>query len=182
MTTDFVRTWKSSVLPKKQRKYISNAPLHIRHRFIHAHLSKELRQRYGRRNFSVRVGDRVKVMRGQFAGKTDKVTRVDLKNSRIYIEGIELIKKDGNKVFCSVHPSKLMLVELLLDDKRRVDSLKREPQKKNQKAIKAEPKKESKAPAGASSVGKSNLITSMKENSMKENPKSKKSGGQAKNG
>ncbi len=166
MTTDFVTTWKSSVLPNKQRKYISNAPLHIRHRFIHAHLSKELRQKYGRRNFSVRVGDRVKVMRGQFAGKINKITRVDLKNSKVYIEGIELIKKDGNKVFCPVHPSKLMLVELLLDDKRRAGSLKKEPQKKNQKAIKPESKKEQKA-----------SVTS-----VKENPKSERSGGQAKNG
>ena len=49
MKKDFSKSWKSSRQPRKQRKYVFNAPLHIRHKLVSANLSKELRKKYGKR-------------------------------------------------------------------------------------------------------------------------------------
>ncbi|MEM4267287.1 MAG: 50S ribosomal protein L24 [Candidatus Woesearchaeota archaeon] len=116
----FSTKWKQSKKPRKQRKYRYNAPLHIKGKFLHSHLSKELRKKYGTRAIRVRKGDKVRVMRGQFRKREGRVQRVDIKNCRVYIENIDQVKKDGSKTFYPIHPSNLMVIELNLDDKKRV--------------------------------------------------------------
>ncbi|MDP2906528.1 MAG: 50S ribosomal protein L24 [Nanoarchaeota archaeon] len=113
------KSWKSSKNPRKQRKYLYNLPLHIRKSLLSATLSKDLRKKYGKRSLSVRKDDKVKVLRGQFKKKTGKITRVNMKKIRIYIEGVENVKKDGSKAPYPVHPSNVMITELNLDDKER---------------------------------------------------------------
>ncbi len=125
MKSKFSPRWKSSVRPGKQRKYRYNAPLHIRHKLMAAHLSKELRQKYKRRSFPVRKGDKVKVMRGQFAGTIGEITEVDMENYRVRVAGAETKKKDGKKVQYPIHPSKLTIITPKLDDKRRIKALER---------------------------------------------------------
>jgi len=115
----FSRSWKSSGLPRKQRKYRYKAPLHLRSKMLGSHLSKDLRQKYGRRAMRVRKGDRVRVMVGQFRKKEGKVTRVDTKKQKIYIENVEVAKKDGSKAFYPVNASNVMIIELNMDDKKR---------------------------------------------------------------
>ncbi len=121
----FSTTWKKSKKPRKQRNYRENAPLHIKGKFMKAHLSENLRQKHGKRTFRIRKGDRVKIMKGQFKGKTGKVESVDIKKGRIFIEGVEIQKKDGTKVKYPIVPSKIMIMELNLDDKMRKEALKR---------------------------------------------------------
>ena len=123
MKTEFSTTWKSSKKPSKQRKYRYNAPLHIKQKFVKAHLAKELKTRYKKRSLRVRKGDTIKIMRGQFKKKTGKVERVDVKNAKIYITGIAITKKDGSKRPCAVHPSNLLITELNLEDKKRQKGL-----------------------------------------------------------
>ncbi len=123
MKKDFLISWKSSSQPRKQRKYIENAPLHVKGKFLNAHLSVDLRKKYGKRSFRLKKGDKVKIMSGQFAKKTAKVVSVDLKNSRVRLENIELIKKDGSKVQYPLHASKLMIIEFNTDDKARMKRL-----------------------------------------------------------
>ena len=125
MKKEFSKSWKSSKQPRRQRKYRYNAPLHIKGKFMSVHLSKELREKYGKRNTAIRNGDTVKVLRGQFKGKTGKIDRVDLKKTKVYIVGIEVSKKDGTKAFCPFTPSNLIITELNLEDKKRVKSLER---------------------------------------------------------
>lgn len=117
--------WKRSKQPRKQRKYRYNAPLHIKSKFLASHLSKELRKKYNKRNATVRKGDKIKILRGQFKGKVGKIDRVDLKRTKVYITGIEIAKKDGTKTFYPIHPSNLLITELNLDDKKRVKTLER---------------------------------------------------------
>ena len=116
---EWSKSWKSSKNPRKQRKYLYNLPLHIRKSLLSATLSKDLRKKYGKRSLPVRKDDKVKVLRGQFKKKTGKVSRVNLKKIRIYIEGVENVKKDGSKAPYPVHPSNVMITELNLDDKER---------------------------------------------------------------
>lgn len=122
---EWSKDWKSSKNPRKQRKYLYNLPLHIRKSLLSATLSKDLRKKYGKRSLSVRKDDKVKVMRGQFKKKTGKVSRVNLSKIRIYIEGVENVKKDGSKAPYPIHPSNVMITELNLDDKERKAILER---------------------------------------------------------
>ena len=73
MKRKFSISWKGSKQPRKQRKYRANATLHIRHKMISSNFSKELKKRYGKRNFPIRKGDNVKIMKGEFKGKTGKI-------------------------------------------------------------------------------------------------------------
>ena len=124
MKIKFSKNWKSSKSQRKQRKYIANAPLHIKSKFLSSHLSKDLRQKHGKRNITLHKGDKVKILRGNFKGKTGKIDRLDLRNTKVYIVGIEIIKKDGTKIPKPVHPSSIIIIELNLDDKKRLKRIK----------------------------------------------------------
>ncbi len=121
----FSRDWRRSKKPRKQKKYRLNAPLHIKQKLSHSHLSKDLRKKYGKRNLGVRKGDKVKIMRGKFKKHEGKVERLDLRSSLVFVSGAELIKKDGTKKLLPLHSSNIMITELNLDDKRRQQSLDR---------------------------------------------------------
>ncbi|MEM5853057.1 MAG: 50S ribosomal protein L24 [Candidatus Aenigmatarchaeota archaeon] len=110
---------------RKQRKFLFSAPLHVRRKMISAHLSKELREKYKRRSFPLRKGDEVEIMKGEFKGKRGKVSRVDLKKYKVYIEGITRKKTTGAEVQVPIHPSNLKIINLNLDDKKRVEALER---------------------------------------------------------
>ncbi len=125
MKKKFVKSWNRSKQPRKQRKYRYNAPLNIKSKFMGCHLSKELRGKYKKRSITVRKGDSVKVLRGQFKKKTGKIDRVNIKKSKVYITGIEVTKKDGTKALYPIHPSNIIITELNLDDKKRKKSLER---------------------------------------------------------
>lgn len=111
--------------PSKQRKLLHQAPVHIRARIMAANLSPELRSKYGRRSFPVRVGDTVKIMRGDFSGIEGKVSGVDRSSYRVYIDGVTREKVSGDNVKVPIHPSNLMIVGLNLEDKWRVKALER---------------------------------------------------------
>ena len=119
MKKEFSKHWKSSKKPRKQRKYIANAPLHIKKKFISVNLSKNLRKDHGIRNIPVRKGDSVKIMRGKFKGKTGKIIEVNLKKSLVAIENVQVKKQDGSKVNTFVRPSNLQIIELNLEDRKR---------------------------------------------------------------
>ena len=125
MKKKFVSSWNKSKQPRKQRKYRANAPLHVKQKFMSSHLSKDLKQKYGKRNIMVRKGDRVKIIRGEFKNKIGKIDRTDLKKSKVYIEGVDVVKKDGTKVLRQIEPSNIIILELNLDDKKRLKILSR---------------------------------------------------------
>lgn len=125
MNKKFSSAWKGSKQPRKQRKYQYNAPLHIRGSFLNAHLSKELAKKHGIKRIRVKAGDRVKIMRGKFKGKENKVDMIDLKKSKVMITGIEVAKKDGSKSRPLIHASNLLITELNTDDKKRLEKSKK---------------------------------------------------------
>lgn len=116
---NFAKSWKGSKKPRKQHKYRAKAPLHLRKNMVSVHLSKDLIKKHGKRNIPVRKGDKVKVMRGQFKKKEGPVERIDRKRYKIYITGIELVKKEGSKALKAIDPSKVIITELNLEDKKR---------------------------------------------------------------
>jgi large subunit ribosomal protein L24 len=137
--------------PGKQRKRLFNAPAHIRHKIMSAPLSRELAASRGAKTLPVRKGDTVRIMRGDNKGFEGKVSRVALKEYRIYMEGLTREKVDGTNIFLPIHPSKVQIRNLNLDDKWRKDILtrKKEAEKplKEAKPKAAAPKPAKKAPA-----------------------------------
>ncbi len=123
MKKQFSTKWKASKQPRKQRKYRAKAGLHIKKKFVGVNLSKELRKKHEKRNIAVRKGDVVKVMRGKFKGKQGKITGVKLKISKVVIEGIQVKKMDGSKVDIKLQPSNLQIIELNLEDKKRIKKM-----------------------------------------------------------
>lgn len=120
MKKEFSKNWKSSKQPRKQRKYLANAPLHLKKNFVNANLSKDLRKKHDKRSLSIRKDDVVQVMRGKFKGKKGKVLEVKLKESKIIVEGIQATKIDGSKTSIKLQPSNLQITELNKEDKKRL--------------------------------------------------------------
>ncbi|MDW7970348.1 MAG: 50S ribosomal protein L24 [Nitrososphaerota archaeon] len=91
----------------------------IPRKLVRAPLSKELREKYGFRTATVRKGDTVLVMRGDYKGHEGKVVSVDYSKNRITIEGINVKKTDGSLRPVPIHPSKVMITKLDLTDEWR---------------------------------------------------------------
>ena len=120
---EFSSTWNRSKKPRNQRKYRAKAPLHIKLKFAHTHLSKEFKKKYGKRSIGLRKGDKVKIVRGDFRKHEGKIERIDVKKTEVFIAGIEATKKDGTKKLIPLNPSNLIIIELNLDDKLRQEIL-----------------------------------------------------------
>ena len=119
MKSKFSKSWRSSKQPRKQVKFRANAPNHIKRSLLGATLDKGLRAKYGMRSVVVRKGDEVKVMRGSFAKKQGKVGKVDVKRTRIQVDGLQRAKLGGEKVETWFHPSNVKIIVLNDSDKKR---------------------------------------------------------------
>jgi len=128
--------------PTKQRKMLYQAPDHIRYRLFAAPLSPELRASHGVKTLPVRSGDSVRIMRGDRKGFEGKIARIDRKKYRIYVEGLTREKVDGTTIFVPMHPSKVMITRLNLDDKWRKKILERKKVAKKPPTEKAKEKAE----------------------------------------
>lgn len=133
--------------PRKQRKNMFNAPAHIRHKFMAAPLAKELAKSKGAKTLPVRKGDTVRILRGDNKGFEGKVSRIDLKNFRVYIEGLTREKVDGTNIFIGVHPSKVLIKNLNLDDDLRKAVVERKLAPEKQKEAKKQKKAKAKEKA-----------------------------------
>lgn len=129
--------------PGKQRKMLYQAPDHKRHKHFGAHLSPELQASQKVKTLPVRSGDTVRVVRGDHKGFEGKVSRIDSNKYRIYIDGLTREKVDGSSIFVPVHPSKIVIKSLVLDDKwrKKIIERKRATHKKVEKAAE-KPKRE----------------------------------------
>jgi large subunit ribosomal protein L24 len=105
--------------PSKQRKRVYKASTHLRAKMMAAHLSQELKEKYNKRSLSIRVGDTVKIMRGDFSGIEGKISEVDKGSYRVFIDGVTREKVSGETVNVPINTSNLLLTKLDLDDKWR---------------------------------------------------------------
>ena len=132
-----MRIKKAITKPSKQRKMLYNAPDQKRYKLFAAPLSQKLTASHNVKTISVRTGDTIRVMRGDRKGFEGKVSKLDKKKYRLIIEGLNREKVDGTSVPIFVHPSKVMLTNLKLDDKWRKKILERrkKPKIKDQAKI-----------------------------------------------
>jgi large subunit ribosomal protein L24 len=85
-------------------------------------LAPELRERHGRRSVRPRVGDSVRIVRGEFKGVEGKITKVD-SAGRISVEGVTREKQKGGTSPVPIHSSNLVITNLVLEDKQRKKKL-----------------------------------------------------------
>ncbi|MFQ5987111.1 MAG: 50S ribosomal protein L24 [Thermoplasmata archaeon] len=104
---------------RKQRRRMHRSPLHRRGALVRAHLSakylEDTKVSYPR-SLPLRVGDTVQVMRGTNQGQEGKVTQVDRRRRRVFVDGITVAKADGTEVGRPVHPSNLLITRLDMTD------------------------------------------------------------------
>jgi large subunit ribosomal protein L24 len=158
--------------PGKQRKRLFNAPAHVRHKLMAAPLSSELAASRGAKTLPVRKGDTVRIQRGDNKGFEGKVSRVDRKAYRIYLEGLTREKVDGTNIFLPIHPSKVQIRNLNMDDKWRKEILGRK--KQIEKPVKEEKPKAKPAKKVEKAPEKPKAIEEIKEEKPVELPKVEK--------
>ena len=83
----------------------------------------------------IRKDDEVRIMRGSHAGKEGKVTCCHRSKYVINVEKVTRDKANGSSVAIPIHPSKVMITKLKLDESRkkildRKDVTKRAPKGK----------------------------------------------------
>ena len=141
--------------PRTERKRLYNLPVHLARRQISSHLSDDLMKKFGRRTVVLRVGDTVKVMRGDFAGTTGKVLALDTRARKVEVEGVTVEKADKTKVPRRVDASNCLVTKLDLSDKLRrekigaseSDATPAEPKPKKAKKTEEESEEKAEEPA-----------------------------------
>ncbi len=111
--------------PGKQRLALYKAPLHKRKNLLVAPLSPELQAKYGVKRLTVRKGDTVKIMRGEWKNHEGKVVSVDYQKIAVHIDGVTIRKADGTPVYYPIHPSNVVIIGLDLSDRKRKELIKR---------------------------------------------------------
>lgn len=117
-----------------QRRNQANAAAHVKRNMLSAHLSDELREKYGARSARVCKGDTVIVVRGNedIRNIEGKVLNVYTKTGRVAIDGITINQADGTATERPIHASNLVITKLNTEDQWRVDSLSKKSKEANQ--------------------------------------------------
>ncbi len=85
-------------------------------------LSRELRTRYGRRRITVRKGDTVRVLGGNYLGREERVAKVDYRRYAVVLDNVTLQKADKKLKQLPLSLGHLMITKLNMADpwRRRV--------------------------------------------------------------
>jgi large subunit ribosomal protein L24 len=113
----------TSIKPRKQRYMCYNAPLHKKRKWISSHLAENLLLKYDRRSLPVVKGDTVKVMRGNYRGHEDKISKVNVRDQTVEIEGVTITTAKGTKIAKPIHASALLITKLNITDRWRRQKL-----------------------------------------------------------
>ena len=115
----------SSIQPRVQRLRRFTAPMHVRQKFAHAHVAKELKSKTGVKKRAVQIskGDTVKIMSGKLKGRTGKVSIVNLKRSTLMIEGVVRKNAKGKEKMIPIRINTVYITDFNLTDKIRKEKL-----------------------------------------------------------
>ncbi len=106
--------------PSVSRKAMYNMPKHTASKQVASHLSEKLAKEFGARSLTLRKGDTVKIMRGAFASKEGKVSSVDRKTRKIFVEKVVLKKSNGEERQVPIDASNVMITDVDRTDRKRV--------------------------------------------------------------
>ena len=130
--------------PGKNSLSQSKAPIHVKRKRMRSRLMTNDPNLQNIRTVTVRVGDEVEVLRGDFgnpnstksdskgkrlgqsrgrAGLKSKVNRVDTSSGRIFVDGLTITTADGKEEAIPIHPSNLVVTALYEGDPVRIKQL-----------------------------------------------------------
>ena len=130
--------------PGKQRRTSSKAAMHVQRKRLRARLVSDDPQLQMIRTVTVRAGDEVEVLRGDFgnpnsvkkdsrgkrlgqsrgrAGIKANVARVDTNKGMIYVDGLTISTSDGKEEGVPIRPSNLVVTNLYEGDPLRIKRL-----------------------------------------------------------
>ena len=90
-------------------------------------LSEQLRDKHGRTAVRPVKGDGVRIVRGGFKGIEGKITGLDTKRGKLFVEGVTREKAAGGKTSpVPIDASKVVITNLNLEDKLRKRRLERD--------------------------------------------------------
>ena len=112
-----------STQPRKERKTLYNLPVHKNRARIAAHLDGPLLEKHGKRSTTLRKGDTVRIMRGEFAGISGKVIDVNTRTGKVTVDGVTVSKAKATQVARPLDPSNLVITKLDLTDPLRRKAL-----------------------------------------------------------
>ncbi len=115
--------------PRKQRKRLYNLPSHKKNKLMNAKLHEDMQAEYGIKKMTIRTGDTVLVVRGEFKDMEGKVSKIDRDKVQIFIEGASIEKSDGTTFDIPLHPSNVVLTKIeIKKDKWRKKIIERKAQ------------------------------------------------------
>jgi len=98
----------NSKQPRRQRKALYQSKNHQRSKLLSARVADFLREEYGIKTLPIRVGDGVRITRGEFKDFEGEVIEVT-KNQRVKIKEATFDKADGTQFHPAIHVSKLVI-------------------------------------------------------------------------
>ena len=115
---------RQSSKPVKVRKRLAESTIRERnHTSLRAPLSEDLKSKYGKNAIRVRVGDSVKLIKGEYSGVEGKIQKVFANEGRLTIEGVTREKIAGGTTAIRIRASTVLVTGLNLDDKFRRQKL-----------------------------------------------------------
>ena len=102
--------------PRRQRRALYTASTSERRVRMAAPLSRELRARFHRRSLPVRKGDTVRVLSGSFAGREERVAKVDRRGYSVTLDNVTLKTADEKMKPLSLGVGHLVITRLNLSD------------------------------------------------------------------
>ncbi|MFX1295085.1 MAG: 50S ribosomal protein L24 [Promethearchaeota archaeon] len=97
---------------RKQRKRFYNQPHHKRNRLMNAKLHEDMEMEHGIKKLTVRKGDTVLVVRGEFRDMEGKISKIDRQKAQIFIEGASIEKSSGTTFDIPLYPSNVVLTKI----------------------------------------------------------------------
>ncbi|MEM0129566.1 MAG: 50S ribosomal protein L24 [Thermoplasmata archaeon] len=139
--------------PRRQRRLLYRASPTERRRRMTVPLSRELRARFHRRSIPLRKGDTVRVLRGSFEGREERVASVDRRSLSVVLDNVTVKTGESKQTALPIRPASLVIVRLNLADPWRRRELKvtdeeLTPEERGETPVPAEPPTAAAPPTG----------------------------------
>ncbi|MFX1301845.1 MAG: 50S ribosomal protein L24 [Promethearchaeota archaeon] len=105
-----------TIQPRKQRKALYNYKNHQRSKLLSTRVADFLRDEYGIKRLPLRVGDQVRVCRGEFKDFEGEIIEIT-KNQRAKIKEAQFDKTDGTQFHPPIHISNLIITKFAKEKK-----------------------------------------------------------------
>ena len=105
--------------PRKQRKALYNFKPHQRSKLLTTRVADFLQEDYGIKKLPLRVGDQVRIVRGEFKDFEGEVIEIT-KGLRAKVKEATFEKADGTEFNPAIHISNLLITKI--KDERKMDS------------------------------------------------------------